>query len=461
MADKEKVDLYFNPSTNKQISIKRKILTKKRTKNVKSPYWDFVKSYHRENPELKFDEAREKADTLWKQMNSSQRKEFKKSSKRISDEAVSEILLSMAAIELKGNKLTEKEELPFDYNDTVESLLKPVGNYEQLKEKTFYIFSCSYYIKTSAFGVFPAEIAVAKFSLAQGVYKTMSFIIDQEELPLGASHEFMTLCEETHMIPLSVESNKEFKNEDITDYKDAFIKIQKFVGSDEETFPPFFVDSGRNSKGHEMDNSALLKISKMNGKSSSVFNTVPIEYLLMKLHDKCNELRKSDVGIVGKFISCLQMAKANFGRYEVAALSIGCDFHNSQDRSRFCSLAKVKDLGYHVAEWCLLENEEKIPGRHFYKTEQANFDDPITDSWSLPIGFEVANDTYDNTVSENSFVYEPLKEPSTEDQTKTSIASDASTEKTEDQTDSFKTEIASVSYLHLSDISEADETLEY
>jgi len=67
-----------------------------------------------------------------------------------------------------------------------------------LKEQFFYFFSTSYFAQTIHGDIFPAEIALAKFNLKDGVCKTLNMLVNPGKLPLGKAADAMDLAKATH-----------------------------------------------------------------------------------------------------------------------------------------------------------------------------------------------------------------------------------------------------------------------
>lgn len=57
--------------------------------------------------------------------------------------------------------------------------------FSELMEMTVYMLSASYFVKTVTGGVFPAEIAMSKFNLVQGVHDTLHILVNPGKLPFG------------------------------------------------------------------------------------------------------------------------------------------------------------------------------------------------------------------------------------------------------------------------------------
>lgn len=55
----------------------------------------------------------------------------------------------------------------------------------ELMEMTIYMLSASYFVKTVTGGVFPAEIAMSKFNLLEGVKDTLHILVNPGKLPFG------------------------------------------------------------------------------------------------------------------------------------------------------------------------------------------------------------------------------------------------------------------------------------
>lgn len=226
-----------------------------------------------------------------------------------------------------------------------------------LKSLTFYFFSTSYFAQTLSGDIFPAEIAMAKFSLSKGVFDSFSMKVNPGNLPLGATADAKQHSEKTHKIMLPPECEGE------TSYAIILRKISDFVGANTfDSFPPIFVTPDLYNDNFKAANFTLDKILSENKVDNFQFRLYPTEYLLLKLQKKYFESIESPM----KPFTSILTARDALHREKFMYTDIGCKYHRVLDANEHCCLSKVKRWGYAIATSCLTPGtDELIPGRHF------------------------------------------------------------------------------------------------
>lgn len=209
--------------------------------------------------------------------------------------------------------------------------------------------------------VYPAEIALAKFSLRQGVHQTLQFAINPGKLPIGAGSGALEKSIKEHRYSLP-----KFDEEDKTDYYDLLEKILGFIDGDE--LPIFYCQNELNTNEkkvqltlnkilHETCENAMLEHLKI----------YPVEHLLFHLHVKITEMKKSEEENPTKKRKLVEMPSKVFAEREFKnyCMANGCDYHAEKDATRFCALTKVRGFGYILAEYCCdFDQYPKIPEQH-------------------------------------------------------------------------------------------------
>lgn len=232
-----------------------------------------------------------------------------------------------------------------------------------MKTTEFYFFSTSFFVQTLNNDIFPAEIAMSKFSLAAGVKDTLHMLVNPGPLPLGKASEAMSYANERHKRKLPPNIDGE------TDYNKIFEKMMKFLGASyakREKIPLIFVDPGMNDDDYKTAKMTLEKIVRESGEDEMHFRLYPFEQLLFRLHKKCFNVRT--------VISSVSMARDMSARDKFMYSDLGCAFHREEDANLMCCLSKVKRLGFLLASYCLSDNDVKILGRHM--PEEDSFENP-------------------------------------------------------------------------------------
>lgn len=207
--------------------------------------------------------------------------------------------------------------------------------------------------------IFPAEIAMSKFSLQDGVTKMMHMMVNPGKLPLGMAAEASIRANIAHKRDLPPSCDGE------SDYKEILSKMLDFMDVDIKSgervkISPLFVEPGHKGEQYKSARMTLDKITTEADEPNLEFRLFQTEYLLQKLHKKCNE--RFQVGAMPIYLARELMLRDTF-MYS----SIGCDFHSQLDVSQLCCLSKVQRWAFEIAKLCNEghHNFEMIPGKHF------------------------------------------------------------------------------------------------
>src|SRR5690349_1410220 len=85
---------------------------------------------------------------------------------------------------------------------TIEEMLQTAFDKNEINSTTFIFFSTSYFYVSLQGEIFPAEIAMSKFSLKEGVYDTLHMLVNPGKLPIGAAGPAAAHALKTHKLPL-------------------------------------------------------------------------------------------------------------------------------------------------------------------------------------------------------------------------------------------------------------------
>lgn len=244
-------------------------------------------------------------------------------------------------------------------------------------------------MQTNKFGIFPAEIALSKFSLAKGVYETLHMLIDPGILPLGQAADATMHSKKTHNLPLPPNATGE------TDYEVILSNILKFCGCDKNSLPMFFVEEGF----IEDDlNAAVFTWEAIKTKTSNEDMNVrvyPTSYLLHRLYSSHCPTKKKNFS--------LSLTKETLARDQYQYSEIGCAFHVQESLSHFCCLSKVQRWGFMFADVCLdPEIDQLIPGQHFpLNLQNLPEDDPLMSTFDASYWPSHKSDSLDQFPTSN------------------------------------------------------------
>lgn len=120
---------------------------------------------------------------------------------------------------------------------------------------TFYFFSTSYFAQSLTGEIFPAEIAMSKFNLVEGVFDSIHMFVNPGALPLGMASDATNHAQASHKRDLPPNT------EGVTDYKVIFDKIMDFLGVEvtSKRIPPFFVEGGMKDEEYKAAKLTLEK----------------------------------------------------------------------------------------------------------------------------------------------------------------------------------------------------------
>jgi piRNA pathway germ-plasm component len=240
----------------------------------------------------------------------------------------------------------------------------------------FYFFSVEYYCIFKNV-IFPAEIAMSKFSIKDGVHDTLQYMVNPGSLPKELELSAQLYADENHRrkLPPNIEgetSNKMILNAilnfmDIRVYNRAKNMIYVFVHNEK-------IDTN-------YANAAQLTLNQlaMGTIFENRFRVLPAELLLFKLSKYRALMRQKLTESKFKTFLTVDAAKEAMLRDKYIYSTSGCMFHMGINWSHKCCLSKVRRIGYSFAEHCMFSFEKKYPGFHCPADECDNFYDSPSD----------------------------------------------------------------------------------
>jgi protein maelstrom len=227
----------------------------------------------------------------------------------------------------------------------------------------FHFVSASSFVETSN-DIFPAEIALAKFSLKEGVFDHVHLRINPGKLPLGTALEVQEKAKKYHKYPPPPNCDGE------KDYMRILETIVRFF-QPSKTIPILFADKVEHSDSVKETRKIIKKIlheSHEDDINIKVFSVIDLFFALQKKAVANMNLLN---GTNKAPMPSLPTAEHKFSNCEYAYSSTGCDYHTDQDVVKNCCLARVRFDGYSIAKWCSDENRYQLKeGRHFPETFQ-------------------------------------------------------------------------------------------
>lgn len=241
----------------------------------------------------------------------------------------------------------------------------PLNNHNfsflDLDTTTFYFISTSMFYDCNE-NIFPAELAVAKFNLKDGVYQDIQIRINPGELPLGARHDAQEISNKIHQYPLPPNCDGE------KDYMTMLETMIRFIHPLDKL--PVFFTEGYDTKKDSMSKTRKIveRIFYESAEDDMMADVkiYPIEYLFQILQRATitNINRLNDTN--EKPFSSISFAANKFYNNQYEYSAHGCQFHYDKDCTQHCCLSKVRRYGYMMAEYCA--NKDRFPlqeGQHY------------------------------------------------------------------------------------------------
>ncbi|XP_055541232.1 protein maelstrom homolog [Wyeomyia smithii] len=233
---------------------------------------------------------------------------------------------------------------------TVSELIQTAAGNNALDKMEVFLISFNYFCKTTAEIYIPAEMAIIRYSLEQGVIDKLHMFINPGNIPLGLAYEANILSEETHRLPTPPDAMGE------TNFEEIFEKILDFTQYKDKKHRLFFAEE-KQAAVVENILEQLANESKFPGK----FVVCPLGDFFFQLK-RASEREGLDICLFpAKTVADILLKKDN---YEYTG-GIACEFHEKLEVSRFCCLSKIIRLSYIISDSCCLDlNIEMVAGRH-------------------------------------------------------------------------------------------------
>ncbi|CAO1414956.1 unnamed protein product [Diamesa serratosioi] len=233
-------------------------------------------------------------------------------------------------------------------------------NLGKLDTQVFFFISTSHFTQTTSGDILPAELAMSKFSVRDGIIDSFQILINSGALPLGSKATAQDHADIAHKLPLPPNCHG------LKCYVDIFDKILDFVDDGtNEVIPVMFTETGPKNDEIRSTDLVLKKILYETCEPDLTIKLYPLYHLFHSLREKCLEIQNdaNDTEIEG-FSSCW-IAKDILERDPHRHAKIGCNFHEKIDCSSYCCLSKVLRWGYDISKYCSDDSQYAlVPGKH-------------------------------------------------------------------------------------------------
>lgn len=208
------------------------------------------------------------------------------------------------------------------------------------KNSTFILASVNVFAQTKT-DIYPAELALAKFNIKNGLQESINFHIDME-LPVGLLNEAKNLAEDTHQIPSMNRSDESRQGKfKLISFASARTILAHFLNDQKIVFS--FTETLNKYKDIESSEAVLNKLFNLQdivvGSTEQLLATLLIRDG-QPLHESLNVREK--------------LLKNHWEDF-----SIGCTHHIKVDANKYCTLARVKRWAFRICQLLLPPSEFK------------------------------------------------------------------------------------------------------
>ncbi|CAH1391475.1 unnamed protein product [Nezara viridula] len=362
---------------------------KKKQKAGKNGFYFFMLEVQKQEAlkgvQYSLPEISEIANPMWTNMTPEERKPYNdKASTSVSKNSednskkYTSLGISYADVDAGKRELDEARDLMIA---TIKNTVANLDIRTSLKTHKFFVCHANYFYKSDHHIYYPAEIALAAFSLELGVLGTIHFFVDPGKIPLGFKYEAADWSTRTHGIPV----NDASWNEGIKDPLEMFGMVQSFIKKFTEPpeVPPIYTmfDTLNADSRLSVVKSALNMLCDAANEDSSLFRVYCLSHLFYEIRNKCS----AEIPSVAIMKSELDKDVFSYAR------DLGCYYHEEKDLSMYCSLSIVTRWVFTICDHCCKHLGVKlILGRHVPKdtdlSESARFIDDKQSSNKLDHG---------------------------------------------------------------------------
>ncbi|XP_076683940.1 protein maelstrom homolog isoform X1 [Andrena cerasifolii] len=250
----------------------------------------------------------------------------------------------------------EKREIEFHQNmlQYIDSVIAIGTQHNNLEKIKFIFIHVNWFYKRemgiNKYKFVPAELAVAEFSLENGVENVYHEIINAK-IDLGFRRDAIETSMETHKIPIQIPEGQD-------DFTVMYNKLTEILRANMTgtRFPPLFVAKDLTPAVKSL----LEQMAEASKESANDFIVYSLEALFGALRNAA-ATKVDDVSIP------LVVAEHEFGKDAFCSVrNLECDYHKNIDgTSQYCSMAIVKRWGFTICDYCCeYLGMDLIPGIH-------------------------------------------------------------------------------------------------
>uniref|UniRef100_T1PAS7 PiRNA pathway germ-plasm component n=1 Tax=Musca domestica TaxID=7370 RepID=T1PAS7_MUSDO len=305
---------------------------------------------------LSMEQATKRAGEVWTKMDAGQRAPYQDKAKEekimTSRNAAHKLTCTGVPVsQIEKEKLDQENKERLMKRDIETTVSRSVQN-DELENQNYFFIMVNYFTKTLKGGVYvPAELAVCKFSLKEGVSRVYQTLINPGVNIYGHQYEAQHHSETTHNLPLPPNAlgDKNLAN--------IYNEILKFIRDDDSnSYPPIYT---HRDCIHIVE--SVLEFLKADiGANNTELKVYPIQYLLYIMKEatcEAGELEKPK-----SFYITDAYFERDFFEFQIG---IGCQYHEDIDKCKYCTQSYVTRWGYMFGDYmCGDLAIPLIPGRH-------------------------------------------------------------------------------------------------
>ncbi|RZF40661.1 hypothetical protein LSTR_LSTR012762 [Laodelphax striatellus] len=228
-------------------------------------------------------------------------------------------------------------------NEDIECTVQCLDKKTTLLEKVFHVIHMNYFCKTDKGSFYPAEIALAEFTLRDGIIRVVHSFTTSGELETGYRSTAMEHCNDTHRTPLDLKwGNKMLESKGPDEVLSLIVEtLQAGPGLGE--LPPLYTmpDEVNTILNESCVLGVLGTLCEMQNLKENTFKVYSLPKLFYELRNKARENTFPSIAIA------LNELEKDVFKY---TNGIACDFHEEEDVSPFCSKSIVQRYVYMICD---------------------------------------------------------------------------------------------------------------
>uniref|UniRef100_A0A2M4BMU7 HMG box domain-containing protein n=1 Tax=Anopheles marajoara TaxID=58244 RepID=A0A2M4BMU7_9DIPT len=297
-------------------------------------------------------QVQEQAGPSWAAMNAAQRAPYlekAKQSKFGGGNAVKLTSLGVPVTQIDAER-REKEEHAASIITRLKAMLETASRNDTLESLDFYIISFAYFCVNSDGDYLPAEMAVVRFNLKDGVHAKLHMLINPGSLPLGMAYDAQQHANDDHQLPTPPDALGE------TDFDVINDKLLQFLGYNNGQIPLLFTERDDVAKVENMLQ-GIFGISVT--KDQLGVGSLADMFFHLK---RATEKHGLDVATFPTVHRAQLLITKDIYDYTEG---IACDYHEANSNVKNCALSRCVRWGYVIADNCCMDLcIELQPGKH-------------------------------------------------------------------------------------------------